>query len=86
MSKISRRLYQALEAKYTADIMDARATISIYFESPVGIGEHPQHTEELDKLITKLTDATDKLSTLHDNFGDEYGGFDSKDSKTLLNG
>jgi|TARA_B110000977_G_scaffold35223_1_gene47146 methylaspartate ammonia-lyase len=73
MSKISRRLYQALEAKYTADIMDARARISIYFESPVAIGEHPQHTEEMDGLVSQLTDATDKLSTLRDNFGVEYG-------------
>jgi hypothetical protein len=66
--------------------MDARARISIYFESPVAIGEHPQHTEELDLLVAKLTDATDKLETLRDNFGEEYGGFDELDSKTLLKG
>lgn len=85
MSKISRRLFQALEAKYTAEIMDARARISVYFESPVAIGEHPQHTEELDLLVAQLTDATDKLATLRDNFGQEYGGFDDND-KELLNG
>ena len=54
MSKVSRRLYQALEAKYTADIMDARARLSVYFENPVAIGEHPQHTEEIDKLIGQI--------------------------------
>ena len=85
MSKISRRLFQALESKYTAEIMDARARISIYFESPVAIGEHPQHTEEIDLLVSQLTDATDKLSTLRDNFGNEYGGFDNND-KELLKG
>lgn len=85
MSKISRRLFQALEAKYTAEIMDARARISVYFESPVAIGEHPQHTEELDLLVTQLTDATDKLETLRDNFGQEYGGIDDSD-KELLKG
>ena len=85
MSKISRRLFQALEAKYTAEIMDARARISIYFENPVAIGEHPQHTEEIDLLVSQLTDATDKLSTLRDNFGEEYGGFDNND-KELLKG
>ncbi|MDG1252217.1 MAG: hypothetical protein P8N56_00890 [Schleiferiaceae bacterium] len=71
--KISRRLYQALEAKYTADIMDARARLSIYFESPVAIGEHPQHTEEIDNLVELLANATDKLETLAANFGKEYG-------------
>ena len=83
--KIARRLYQALEAKYTAEIMDARARLSVYFESSVGIGEHPQHTEELDLLVTQLTDATDKLETLRDNFGQEYGEFDEND-KELLRG
>lgn len=24
--------------------------------NPVGIGEHPQHTEEMDKLVTQFTD------------------------------
>jgi len=87
MSKISRRLFQALESKYTAEIMDARARISIYFENPVAIGEHPQHTEEIDLLVSQLTDATDKLSTLRDNFGMEYGGFDdSVIEKALLKG
>ena len=71
MSKVSRRLYQALEAKYTADIMDARARLSIYFESPVAIGEHPQHTEEIDKLLGQLESATGKLSVLSENFGKE---------------
>ena len=83
MSKISRRLFQALEAKYTAEIMDARARISIYFENPVAIGEHPQHTEEIDLLVSQLTDATDKLSTLRDNFGQEYGEFDDNDKQVL---
>ena len=89
MSKLSRRLYQALEAKYTADIMDARATLSIYFESPVAIGEHPQHTEEIDKLLGKLESATGKLSVLTKNFGKEYGHdipVSQSDEKELLKG
>ena len=59
--KISRRLYQALEARYTADILDARARLSVYFESPVAIGEHPQFTEEIDKLLGQLESSTGKL-------------------------
>ena len=69
MSKVSRRLYQAVEAKYTADIMDAKARLSVYFENPVAIGEHPQHTEEIDKLIGQLESATGKLETLSEYFG-----------------
>ena len=63
MSKVSRRLYQfSGEAKkYTADILDARARLSVYFENPAPIGEHPQHTEEIDKLLGQLEDATEKV-------------------------
>jgi NAD(P)-dependent dehydrogenase (short-subunit alcohol dehydrogenase family) len=71
--KISRRLYQALEARYTADILDARARLSVYFESPVAIGEHPQFTEEIDKLLGQLESATGRLDILSKNFGNEYG-------------
>jgi methylaspartate ammonia-lyase len=57
-------LYEALELKYLAQIAEAKATLSIYFESSVGIGEHPQHLEEMDKLIAQLTEAEDKLESL----------------------
>jgi hypothetical protein len=58
-------LYEALELKYLAQIAEAKATLSIYFENSVGIGEHPQHLEEMDKLIAQLADAQDKLEALN---------------------
>lgn len=57
-------LYEALESKYVAQIAEAKATLAIYFESSVGIGEHPQHLEEMDKFIAQLAEAEDKLQTL----------------------
>jgi hypothetical protein len=30
----------------------------------VGIGEHPQHLEEVDKLMAKIAEAKDKLESL----------------------
>ena len=59
-----KELLDALEKKYLADISHAKATIKIYLENSVGIGEHPQHIEELDKLIQKQVDAEEKLKTL----------------------
>jgi len=58
-------LYEALELKYLAQIAEAQATLSIYFENSVGIGEHPQHLEEMDKLISQLAEAQDKLEALN---------------------
>ena len=57
-------LLKALEDKYNAQISEADATIKIYLENSVGIGEHPQHIEECDKLIGKIAEAEDKLQIL----------------------
>ena len=54
----------ALHAKYDADIATADATVNIYLDNPVGIGEHPQHLEEIDKLLGKIAEAKDKKEAL----------------------
>ena len=59
-------ILDALEARYEAQVAEAHATIKIYLENPVGIGEHPQHIEEVDKQLQKIADAEEKLSALED--------------------
>ena len=67
-SQIKSHLYNALKLKYQAQYQEANATISIYFNHSVGIGEHPQHIEEMDKLIATMVDAHDKLTLLEKEF------------------
>lgn len=55
---------QALIARYNADKLEALATLDVYLTNSVGIGEHPQLIEEMDRLVTKLADADGKLETL----------------------
>ena len=57
-------LFKALVKKYEAQIAHAYATLLIYFDSSVGIGEHPQHIDEIDKLLQKIVDAQEKLKEL----------------------
>ena len=57
-------ILNALEAKYEAEIAEADATINIYLNNSVGIGEHPQHIEEVDKQLQKISDAQEKLDAL----------------------
>ena len=57
-------ILKALEDKYNADISAADATIKIYLEKSVGIGEHPQHLEEIDKLLQQIVDAQEKIKEL----------------------
>ena len=64
MEMLRQAILQALEDKYQAQISEADATIKIYLEKPVGIGEHPQHLEEIDKLLQQIVDAQEKLKEL----------------------
>ena len=59
-----RELLDALRARYEAEIAEAKATINIYLTNSVGIGEHPQHLEEMDKLIDKIAQAEEKIEVL----------------------
>ena len=54
----------ALRARYEAQIAEAHATINIYLDNSVGIGEHPQHLEEIDKQLQKIADAEEKIEAL----------------------
>ena len=57
-------MLEALKKRYEAQIAEAVATINIYTKNSVGIGEHPQHIEEIDKLIAKVAEAEDKLKII----------------------
>ena len=54
----------ALEERYEAQIAEADATLKIYLENSVGIGEHPQHIDEVDKQIEKIANAEEKIKVL----------------------
>ncbi len=66
-------MYESLIKKYESEIAEAEATLMVYMENPVGIGEHPQHIEEMNKFIEKLANASDKLQTLQMFYKYNYG-------------
>jgi hypothetical protein len=53
LEKMRRAILDALRARYEADIAEADATANIFLDNSVGIGEHPQHIEEVNKQIRK---------------------------------
>ncbi len=57
-------LLDALYAKYHAEKAEAVAKLNIYLSWSVGIGEHPQHVEEMDKLVDQFAIAQGKLDSL----------------------
>ena len=70
--KISQKFYEALMSKYASEMNEAEATLLVYFNNPVGIGEHPQHIEEVNKQIEKIANAREKIEVL-DDFEPERG-------------
>ena len=61
---LQEKMFLALVKKYEAEIAEAEATLLIYFNTSVGIGEHPQHLKEMNKMVDKLSNAKGNLETL----------------------
>jgi len=57
-------MLEALKKRYEAQIAESIATINIYLNNPVGIGEHPQHIDEIDKLLQVVVDAEEKIKII----------------------
>ena len=66
-------LFMALKTKLEGDIAVHKTNISIYMKNTVGIGEHIDIVETVDKELVKLCEAEDKLETLINNFEGEHG-------------
>ena len=54
----------ALKKRYEAQIAESLATLNIYVKDSVGIGEHPQHLDEMDKLLQVIVDAEEKIKVI----------------------
>tara|TARA_A200000159_G_C7227609_1_gene298828 strand:- start:443 stop:655 length:213 start_codon:yes stop_codon:yes gene_type:complete len=64
MAYIGNPYFDALEAKYIAQIKEAKAVLQTYFQNSVGIGEHSDLLPEFDKWIEQLASAEEKLIAL----------------------
>ena len=61
---LSEKILEALKKRYQAQVAEGYATINIYLSHSVGIGEHPQHLDEIDKLLGQIKEAEEKLSLI----------------------
>ena len=61
-------IFLALKKKLEGDILTSKTNISIYLNQSVGIGEHIDIVETVEKELAKLCEAEDKLATLVNNF------------------
>ena len=61
-------LYKALQIKYEAEKAEAKANLVVYFQNKVGVAEHPNVVDSMDKLIEQYANADEKLRTLQEEF------------------
>ena len=61
-------LYKALQTKYKAEKAEAQANLEIYFTNKVGVAEHPNGVESMDKLMEQYANADEKLRILEEEF------------------
>ena len=58
------KLLKAVKSKHQAVMEEALVNIEVY-ENSVGIGEHPQHIDEADKLVDTIAQNEEKLGVIH---------------------
>jgi hypothetical protein len=57
-------LLEALIKKLEGEIVVAQANILVYQRNSVGIGEHGDLVETIEKEVTKIADAHDKIEAI----------------------
>ena len=71
------RLKKVMIAKYQAVIEDCKYKIKCYSDHELVIPEHPDITAEVDKLLSVIAEAEDKMAVIEQHYGE-------KEAKTLL--
>jgi hypothetical protein len=67
---MNKHLYHALISYFEGNIDKHVANIKLHTESAVGVAEHSDHIETIEKELELLASYNDKLSVLKKYFGD----------------
>tara|TARA_R100000995_G_scaffold81734_1_gene54807 strand:- start:38 stop:262 length:225 start_codon:yes stop_codon:yes gene_type:complete len=63
------RLKKVMIAKYQAVIEDCKYKIKCYSDHELVIPEHPDITAEIDKLLTDMSNAEEKMAVIELHYG-----------------
>jgi GTP cyclohydrolase III len=66
--RVSNALMHATISRFEAERHEAVATIELYLNAAVGIGDHPNIVGELHTAVKSLADAEEALETIRRNF------------------
>jgi ABC-type transport system involved in cytochrome c biogenesis permease component len=66
--RLAPQLFRAVGARFEAQRQEAIATVALYLESGVGVGDHPNIVDEICAAVTRLAAAEEALVSLERNF------------------
>tara|TARA_B100001059_G_C17570054_1_gene444509 strand:+ start:173 stop:391 length:219 start_codon:yes stop_codon:yes gene_type:complete len=61
---MKQKIYDALYQRYKAQKEEARVEIWLYFETTVGVADHPNLIDTIDGLVKKYNEADERLGGL----------------------
>ena len=64
-------ILRALISKYESELQVLAVNMENYFSNPVGVAEHPNLVEEVDKLIEQISASEEKLRIVNEILGEE---------------
>ena len=64
MTTFRQAIIDALEKKYEAQMSKAEANLKVLLQNPVGVGDHPDIVETIDKEMQNITKAKEMLDEL----------------------
>ncbi len=67
------KLYAALCDRYKAKQSEALCNINIYFRDGVGVADHPNVVDTVDKLFEEYAEATENLKILEESRNEFIG-------------
>ena len=67
---MNERLRKVMVARYQAIIEDCKYKIRCYSDQEMVIPEHPDITLEVDKLLTDMSNAEEKLAVMELHYGE----------------
>ena len=80
------KFYTAAISHWEAQRDEAIATLELYFLKSVGIGEHSEMLNEINKWTAKLAEAEENINALTTYFEDDGYAKEEPKKKQVLNG
>jgi len=71
MMNIKSQVVSALRSKYESEIASAKVNLDVYFYNTVGVAEHPDIMETVEKELAIIAEYDDKLEALRKYFPED---------------